>query len=152
MAATPGLKTLRSRAPSVAHPGARFYEHARLRRGVGQRVCLVQARQGEVVQLSREILAVQTALARAGSQAEADAAARQLADRHEARDAAIVQLGRLEEVQAVVLRQPGANERQVRAPGRPGKSGPERWSTAATEVVRHAVAHGPVRLQALAGA
>ena len=66
-----------------------------------------------MVQLSREILAAQAALARAGSQAEADAAGRQLADKHEARDAAIVQLGRLEEVQALVLRQPGANERQV---------------------------------------
>jgi hypothetical protein len=73
-----------------------------------------QARQGEVVALSREILAAQAALARSASQAEADGAARQLADKHEARDAAIVQLGRLEEVQALALRQPGANERQAR--------------------------------------
>jgi len=68
-----------------------------------------------VVALSREILAAQAALARSASQAEADGAARQLADKHEARDAAIVQLGRLEEVQALALRQPGANERQARA-------------------------------------
>lgn len=66
------------------------------------------------MQLSREILAAQAALARAASQAETDGAARALADKHEARDTAIVQLNRLDEVQAIVLRQPGANERQAR--------------------------------------
>ena len=89
-----------------------------------------QARQGEVVALSREILAAQAALARSASQAEADGAARQLADKHEARDAAIVQLGRLEEVQALALRQPGASERQARpaSPARPaGNPGPPAW-------------------------
>ena len=47
------------------------------------------------------------------AQAESEALARQLADRHEARDRAIVSLNRLEEVRACALGLPGFRKRQV---------------------------------------
>eukprot|EP00884_Botryococcus_braunii_P008434 jgi/Botrbrau1/17592/Bobra.0166s0033.2 len=83
---------------------------------MGERECAESQQRfhAQVKQLSREIYALQATICDMKTPAEADQFSRQLADKHDLRDKALVELNRLEEVQSVLHKSGAADLKQAR--------------------------------------